>query len=88
MKNKTSKTNENLLLPAEPSANDILQALHRMIDKKFVRTKRGKYVNPHILKAKMTLWSIAAEFINYIKNALMIAFQCSILTLNTLQFPY
>lgn len=55
----------NGVLPAVPSAEDILQALHIMIDKKFGRTKRGKYVNPHILKAKMTLWNIAGEFINY-----------------------
>lgn len=55
----------NGVLPAVPSADDILKSLHIMIDKKFGREKRDKYVNPHILKAKMTLWSIAGEFINY-----------------------
>lgn len=55
----------NTVLPAVSSADDMLQALHIMIDNKFGRTKRGKYVNPYILKAKMTLWSIAEEFINY-----------------------
>jgi len=55
----------NGMLPTVPSADDILKALHIMIDKKLGRTERGKYVNPYILKAKMTLWSIAGEFIDY-----------------------
>lgn len=49
----------------EISANDVLRTLHQMIDNKFGRTERGKYVNPHLLKTKMTLWSIAGEFANY-----------------------
>lgn len=48
-----------------PSADDILQALHVYIDKKFGRKERGKYINPYILKEKMTLWSISEEFVNY-----------------------
>lgn len=53
------------MLAAVPSADEVLQHLHLMIDHKFGRKKRDKYVNPHILKAKMTMWSIAGEFINY-----------------------
>ena len=66
-KQKTAIKNmaSNLLLPTVPSADDMLDALHVMIDRKFRRTKRDKYVNPHILKATITLWSIGGEFINY-----------------------
>lgn len=44
---------------------DLLKQLHLMIDKKFNRINRDKYVNPFILKAKLTLFSISKEFIDY-----------------------
>jgi hypothetical protein len=45
-------------------ANEVLKKLHEMIDTKFNREKRGKYVNPYLLKTKMTLWSISGEYID------------------------
>ncbi len=49
----------------ELTTDDVLKALHAMIDKKFGRVKRGKFVSPHLLKSKMTLWSISGEFMDY-----------------------
>ena len=68
MKNQTKKTDEtaiagSLLLPTVFSQS-ILKELHNIIDRKFNRTDRSKKVSPVLLKNKMTLWSLAEEFIN------------------------
>lgn len=47
------------------SADDLLLRIHDMIDKKFNRADRSKYVSPYLLKLKMTLWSMSGEFIDY-----------------------
>lgn len=53
-------------------ANEVLKKLHEMIDTKFNRKKRGKYVNPYLLKAKMTLWSISVEYIDQDPTAIVV----------------
>lgn len=47
------------------SAGHILQSLHEMIDKKFNREDRSKFVSPNALKNTLTLWYITNEFIDY-----------------------
>lgn len=41
----------------------LLHQLHVMIDKKFNRTNRSVKIDPIVLKAKMTSWAIADEFV-------------------------
>ena len=44
------------------SANDVQIRLHKIIDKEFKRKDRNKTIDPHSLKAKMTLWKLYDEF--------------------------
>lgn len=44
--------------------NHILRKLHEIIDIEFKRTDRGKYVNPYLLKSKITLFCLSKYFIN------------------------
>ena len=53
--------NENNMLPTA-LATEVLKKLHQIIDKKFKRSDRSKKVNPVLLKAKMTLFTLADEF--------------------------
>lgn len=43
---------------------EVMKRLHQMIDVKFNRTDRMKKINPFLLEAKMTLWSITGEFVD------------------------
>lgn len=42
--------------------HDVLSRLHDVIDRKFDRKDRSKFVEPVLLKLKMTLWSLSEEF--------------------------
>ena len=46
----------------EKILNEYLERLHAFIDKKFNRKDRQKYVDPIVLKLKMTMWALAGYF--------------------------
>lgn len=44
--------------------NNLLRKLHEIIDIEFKRTDRSKYVNPYLLKSKITLFCLSKYFID------------------------
>ncbi len=54
-----------LSLPDNPCAQDLLRALHLMIDQRFNRMDGRKMIDPILLKHKITMHGIAQAFANY-----------------------
>lgn len=49
----------------EITEDKMLEMLHNLIDKKFKRESRRKYIDPILLKSKITLYALSGEFSDY-----------------------